>query len=280
MSSLSVPVICMLASGFFYINEPVIDMRETPSNESKVVSQAVFSEKISMQETSGDWLNILTSDGYSGWIFCDCLANRSEPYKGTLETSRLKAHIYGVKDTEYGPIKSVPFGSKLKVLDDTDPRWLKIALPDDLEYYIQKGDVTLELKLKDKSELILFSQKFLGLPYTWGGRSSFGYDCSGFVQMLYSRLGIDLQRDARQQILDERFNKIPIEHLQPGDLVFFGKSEKVINHVGLYIGENQFIHASSRENKPWIRISHLSDFEWSGHESAYYPFRTARQLSR
>lgn len=277
MGSLLTSAFCILASGFFYINEPVIDMRESPSVDSKVVSQALFSEEVCLQEMCGEWSCIHTPDGYSGWILSECLTNLAEPYETHLKTSRLMTHLYGVKDTEWGPIKSLPYGSKLKLLDSTDSRWLKIALPDGLECYVQRGDVAEEPILLYKYELPHFSQKFLGLPYTWGGRSSFGYDCSGFIQMLYSQIGVNLQRDSKQQILDSRFRSIAIEELGPGDLIFFGKSAQKIMHVGMYIGDDQFIHASSRENKPWIRISRLSDFEWSGVPNAYYPYRTARQ---
>lgn len=278
MGSLITSAICIVASSLFYINEPVLDMREAPSNASKVVSQAVFAEEVTIQETTSDWSFINTPDGYSGWILSKFLTNPPTSYDADVKTSRLKSHVYGVKDTEWGPIKSLPYDSKLKVLDSTDARWLKVALPDGLECYVQKGDVTVDSTLLHKHELPQFSQKFLGLPYTWGGRSSLGYDCSGFVQMLYSQIGIKLQRDAKQQILDSRFQSIEIDDLEMGDLIFFGKSAQRTMHVGMYIGNKQFIHATARENKPWIRISNLSDFEWSGHGDAYYPYRTARHL--
>jgi len=269
---------CVLASGFFYVNEPVIDMREEPSSASKVASQTIFSENVKVQEESDDWSCIITPDGYSGWVLSKSLINLSQPYHSSITTARLRAHVYGIMDTEYGHIKSLPYGTKLKSLDSTNSRWIKIALPDGLECYIQKGDVANETPLLSKEDLIPFSQKFLGLPYTWGGRSSFGYDCSGFVQMLYSHMGIHLQRDARQQILDSRFRVIDLSELEPGDLIFFGRSPQKITHVGMAIGEGQFIHAAAQENQPWIRISNLSDFEWSGNEKALYPYRTARQL--
>jgi cell wall-associated NlpC family hydrolase len=268
----------ILAASFFYVNEPIVDMKENPMHDSKVVSQTFFSEKVDVEKANGDWSFIITPDGYSGWVWSKSLVNLPVPYNTTLKTSRLAAHIYGVKDTEYGPIKTVPYCSQLQALDTTDPRWLKIALPDGRESYIQKGDVAVEAELSNKKELVEFSQKFLGLPYTWGGRSSFGYDCSGFIQMLYKQIGVNLERDSKQQILDSRLKMIAIDELKPGDLVFFGKSEQRIMHVGMYIGEGQFIQSTARENKPWIRISNLSDFEWSGHSDAYYPYRTARQL--
>lgn len=267
-----------LETNLFYIHQPVIEMREQPTYESKVISQAIFAEKIVVKKRLEDWTYIVTSDHYSGWVPASSFIELSEPYEVSLKISRLKAHIYKVKDIEYGPLITLPYGSELQILEDMDSRWLKIALVDGREGYIQKGDVAPEPELHHKEELIEFSKKFLGLPYTWGGRSSFGYDCSGFIQMLYSQIGISLPRDSKQQVLDPRFQTISFDQLELGDLIFFGKSKEKIMHVGIFEGKGKFIHATSRENQPWLRISHLSDFEWSAHGDAYYPYRTFCQL--
>lgn len=263
----------------FYIHEAVVNMRENPTTQAKVVSQAIFSEEVELKKQERDWSYITTSDGYPGWVPSHTFVTRDKPYTKSLKVSRLAAHIYELRDIEYGPVKTLPYGSYVQALDINDARWIKIALFENKEYYIQRGDVAFEQTLRDKNDLIAFSQRFLGLPYTWGGRSSFGYDCSGFIQMLYHELGIELYRDSKQQILDRRFHTIRLDHLEPGDLIFFGKSEQKIMHVGMFLNNNQFIHASSRENQPWIRTSLLSDFEWSGDSDAYYPYRLARQLS-
>lgn len=268
---------CLIGT-LFYINEPVVNMRESPTIQSKVVSQVILSEQIQLQKEIEDWALVVSSDDYSGWIQADSFVKLKNPYQVSLTVSRLAAHIYAVPDTEYGPIKTVPYGTQLEQLEVMDARWIKISLPNSQEYYIQKGDVSPEQQLKSKGDLVSFSPRFLGLPYTWGGRSSFGFDCSGFVQMLYNKIGIDLPRDSKQQILDPRFQTITLEALEPGDLIFFGKADKNIFHVGMYLRNGQFIHATARENQPWIRVSHLSDFEWSGHPQAYYPHRLARQI--
>jgi gamma-D-glutamyl-L-lysine dipeptidyl-peptidase len=266
----------------FYVNEPVINMKENPSNEAKIVSQAIFTENVTIQDQLKDWSFIQTADHYTGWILSKSLVYRIEPYQTNAHIARLNAHLYPIKDIEYGCIERFPYGlpyhSKLQVLDITDNRWVKIRLPDGFECFIQKGDLSFEHHKLQKNELVEFSHQFLNLPYIWGGRSSFGYDCSGFVQMLYCQMGINLPRDSKQQVLDSRFQSSEIEDLEPGDLIFFGKAINDIRHVGMYIGKGTFIHATSRENQPWIRISSLTDLEWSGRENVYYPYRSARQL--
>ena len=268
----------VLALGLFYTNQPVVEMREDASHETRVVSQTYFAEEVEIIGAKAPWIRISTEDGYAGWIELDKLTNRKTPYKTDLKTSRLKAHLYWVKDTEWGPALSVPYQTRLKMLDDQDPRWIQVQLPNDHICYIQRGDVEKEAALSNKSDLIEFSKKFLNLPYTWGGRSSFGYDCSGFVQMLYRQINISLKRDSKDQVNDERFREIAIEDLEPGDLIFFGKADKRITHVGMSIGDGQFIHSVVQENMPWIRISKLSDLQWSGSDKSTMPYRAARQL--
>jgi len=261
---------------WLYVNEPIVNMRELPSKDSKVVSQVVFGEEIALEKSVGEWAYIRSSDTYTGWILQSSYVELETPYISNISTSRLSSHLYAIEDTEFGPIKTLAYQTRLQAIGEGD-RWIELLLPDQTKAYIQKGDVSPEAKLYTKQDLCVFSQKFLGLPYTWGGRSSFGYDCSGFIQMLYQQISVHLPRDARQQILDPRFKEISVDHLKPGDLLFFGKCSEKIQHVGLYLGDQKFIHATSRENLPWIRISKLTDFEWSGHSDAYYPHRRLYQ---
>ena len=239
---------------------PRVVMREKPSQKTKVVSEALFGEDIVVLKTMDDWTNIQTPDGYTGWIrggFQKC-----GPYHPSCEVTRLSAHVYAEADTEFGPLFTLPFGAKLEVVDSSQ-RWLTIRLPDERVAFIQTGDVALEpFDLK----------KFLGIPYTWGGRCSFGFDCSGFVQMLYARLGIQLPRDACQQVA----LGYEVEVFIWGDLIFWGHSKTELKHVGMYLENGMFIHTSVRENRPYLRISSLNDAEWNGF--GFYSYRTAKRL--
>ncbi|MBI5085147.1 MAG: C40 family peptidase [Acidobacteria bacterium] len=110
--------------------------------------------------------------------------------------------------------------------------------------------------------MIELYKRFLGLPYTWGGTSSFGYDCSGFTQMLVRRGGVQMPRDAQPQADWEGQQKVEKSGLQSGDLLYFGASAKKITHTGFYIGNGEFIH-STTSDMPVIQISRLDDEKWT-----------------
>ncbi|WP_107687485.1 C40 family peptidase [Neisseria wadsworthii] len=93
-------------------------------------------------------------------------------------------------------------------------------------------------------ELILQSMDLVGTPYRWGGTTDTGFDCSGMIQYLYKNaLNVNIPRTSRQMAAASR--SINPKKLKSGDLVFFNTSGRGISHVGLYIGNNQFIHAPS-----------------------------------
>ena len=93
-------------------------------------------------------------------------------------------------------------------------------------------------------ELIMQSMDLVGTPYRWGGTTDAGFDCSGMIQYLYKNaLGVNLPRTSRDMAAASK--GISKSHLKAGDLVFFNTSGRGISHVGLYIGNDQFIHAPS-----------------------------------
>jgi cell wall-associated NlpC family hydrolase len=95
------------------------------------------------------------------------------------------------------------------------------------------------------STLLAKAKACIGVPYRWGGMSTKGFDCSGFVRFVFGSCGIDLDRTSRSQA--EQGDPIDLAKIQPGDLLFFSTQgmRKGISHVGIYLGEGQFIHAAS-----------------------------------
>jgi LysM repeat protein len=108
--------------------------------------------------------------------------------------------------------------------------------------------VLKELSMKER--LILFAKNLLNIPYRFGGSSLLGIDCSAYVQKVYSLIGINLPRSAREQFSEG--NPVDKEELSIGDLVFFRTYASFPSHVGIYLGNNLFIHASSRARKVTI----------------------------
>jgi hypothetical protein len=271
---------------FYHVQVPMAPMRQAPGIQSEVVSQAVFAEEVKILETDGDWVKIQTvDDSYSGWTKSDAVIGRERIYADCVcvtpivEVNRLAAHVYDRQSTLYGPIFTLPFESRLEALDpfeEPDSPWIAIRLPDETPAFIQRGDVTTDIHAILKDELAAFSKHFLNLPFTHGGRSSFGYDSAGFIQMLYKQIGSTLPRHVQKQFNWEGFEAVSINALEPGDLIFWGPSENNIQHVGMSLGHNQFIHTTPKENQPWVRISDLDAPLYKGVQE--WKFRAGKRL--
>ena len=95
---------------------------------------------------------------------------------------------------------------------------------------------------------------FLGTPYRWGGTTPKAFDCSGFTRYLYAKFGIKLPRPARQQY--KAGQVVKAGHWKPGDLLFFDMAKGYVSHVGMYIGNNKFVHAANPRRG--VRVDSLS----------------------
>jgi len=259
------------------ITSPAANMYSRPRADADVVSQAVFGANVGIVKRHGPWLRIRTADSYMGWVTAGSLSKR-KPYAAAppfVQVESLFANVYREADiTKHRPVITVPFEARLEVLPqrEEDARWLTVRLPSGRKAWIQRGDVTADPKPRPLAEVVEFSRRFLGLPYLWGGTSTFGYDCSGFTQMLYRRHGVELPRDASQQAAWSGLTQVARDQLRPGDLLYFGDTPDKITHTGMFIGNGAFIDATPWEH-PVVQIDRLDDPHWSP------LFITARRLS-
>lgn len=132
----------------------------------------------------------------------------------------------------------------IKVIQANYERKTDILIPEHKEAVEDLSTMSL------KERLILFAKKMLNIPYKFGGNSFLGIDCSAYVQKVYSIAGIELPRTAREQFNEGK--PVDKEELQVGDLVFFKTYATFPSHVGIYLGNNLFIHASSKSKKVTI----------------------------
>ena len=246
--------------------QPVVNMYASPSADTEVVSQARYGANVEVIEQKGQWARIRTADEYTGWILAAAM-RRGRPYavQGRVaEVQCLFAHLYRETDvTKHAPVLTVPFETKLEVVAEParPRRWLQVRLPDDRTAWVQRGDIAFDVKPLTIAQTLEFSKRFLGLPYTWGGTSSFGYDCSGLVQMLCRRRGVTVPRDARLQVAWSGMTPVARKDLAPGDMLYFG-SEKKITHTGYYLGDGKFINATTHVT-PTVRIDDLNEPYWT-----------------
>jgi len=252
--------------------QPVVNMFSKPSAEVDVVSQAILGTKVHVLQKEGEWAEIQTPDSYTGWVCLVAIrplaAGTDYAVEGrTLTTVSLRTHLYPVASvTRRAPVMTVPFETRLEVIEERpeeNGRWIGVRLPDGSSAWLQRGDVSFDLKTMEIRELVGLSKRFLGLPYTWGGTSSFGFDCSGFTQMLCRRGGVGIPRDAQPQAHWEGMTKVEKDNLQPGDLLYFGSSIEKVTHAGFYIGDGEFIHSTTNQH-PVLQISRLADEHWIG----------------
>ncbi len=128
--------------------------------------------------------------------------------------------------------------------------------------YVSADYMTCGASDSRAAQIVATAKQYLGVPYVWGGTSPKGFDCSGLIYYVYGQYGYSLQRRASLQYA---YNGTSVSkaNLQPGDLVFFSDDVDPIGHVGMYIGNGQFIHASS--GKGCVTISDLSGYYYAQH---------------
>jgi hypothetical protein len=246
---------------------PVVNMFSKATDDSDVVSQAVYGANVAVLEQKDGWAHIRTFDDYTGWSPLSAL-RAGQPYatRGRVaEVQSLFAHIYRESNvTKHAPVITVPFETRLEVIAEPpdNARWIEVRLPDDRSGWLQTGDVAFDVKPLSIPEMLELSKRFLGLPYTWGGTSSFGYDCSGFAQMLCRRRGVNMPRDAQPQADWSGVARVARKDLAPGDLLYFGNSDKHITHTGIYLGDGKFINATTAQT-PMVRIDDLNEPRWT-----------------
>ena len=230
----------------------IIPVRAEASHKSEMVTQVLFGELYHIIEKENFWFKIkLLFDGYEGWIDiiqANLIGEQEFIRLAGAETSITVDLVQLLLNETTRSMIPLVMGSSLPAFDD-----LRIRAGFNVYYYecfvsgslLNATNISHRTSIDIRQQLIEYAILYMNAPYLWGGRSPFGIDCSGFVQMVYKLQGLKLLRDASQQAAQGEIISLLAE-AESGDLAFFDDVDGNITHVGMLIDSHRIIHCSGQ----------------------------------
>jgi uncharacterized protein YgiM (DUF1202 family) len=210
--------------GYGIINGNNVKVRSGPSTGYPILTSAYKGDKAYIIGINSQWFKVIFGD-HIGYIRSDYVDLSEIPYENQ-DSSKSPLFFRGGVSTGIKPSVEALNGS-------TGPSMA--------------------------SKIVSTAKKYIGVPYKWGGTTTKGFDCSGYVQYVYNENGISIPRTSSSQYY-ELTRKVSKSNLQAGDLVFFNTSGKGVSHVGIYIGDGKFIHSGTTNG---VVIAELFGAYWS-----------------
>ena len=267
--------------GIVYVS--VTNMRRHPRHSAELVNQVLLGSVLKLYKKEGSHYFAQSKDRYLGWVSGASMVevDSIDAYKWKNSEQVVFTSNYGIMYEKSNPnsnivVDLVP-GASIKKIGQSG-NWIKSETPDGRVGFINKKMIidknVFNKIIPERSQIINTAIAFLGVPYLWGGTSTKGFDCSGFVQNAFFMNKFDLPRDANQMVKEgvEIKPNEDFSNLLPGDLLFFGPSEERITHVAIYLKNQNFIHSDG-----WV---HINSFDKNNPKYNDYRFRTFRKVRR
>ena len=262
-----------------YINGDYVRFRSGPSTGDTILGTYNRGKQISVTGTAGTWTAAVI-DGMSGYVFsqyvsaADPTAAPAPTIDTTVAVSNDPGYINGnnvrlrtAPSTSAAIIAELNSGTPV-IITGTSGDWTAVIINDATGYiyspYVSRGTIAVTPSQTAPApasgvgaQAAQLALSFVGYNYKWGGTSpSTGFDCSGLVYYVYKQYGYTLPRVANDQA--SYGLAVPLEAIQPGDILCFYSGSNYVGHVGIYIGDNKFVHAST--STTGVIISELTGY--------------------
>ena len=267
----------------FAINHcTVTPVRQEPSEGSEQLTQLLFGEVCEVLDRLPRWTKVRsTLDGQEGWVDFKMLspASNLSPLTSNLDAVVL-APMAAATPMDGGADLLLTLGTRLPNYSHGTFEVLGkqyLINPSSVNTVLSTASIASDLPSTganadlQRSDLATIAQSLLNAPYLWGGKNLMGMDCSGFTQVVYAAMGVNLLRNAREQMTQGEL-VASLAEAQPGDLAFFDHADRDpkatnISHVGLLLSSTEIIHCSGCVHIDAINEQgiHLSNGELTHH---------------
>jgi cell wall-associated NlpC family hydrolase len=223
----------MAEAQIYEVAEPTAPLRQAPSPEAPLDTEALKGERVTVFEIEEGWARgKLEADGYEGFLPANALRAPGAP--PTHKVAALRTLVFPGPSIKLPPLEALPLGSRLAVARIEDP----FAITASGGYVPARHLVAID---ETESDFVAVAERFLGAPYLWGGKTSLGLDCSGLVQVALTACGISCPRDSHMQekaLGQER--SADLSQLRRGDLLFWHRHVAIVRDAASLVHANAF----------------------------------------
>lgn len=275
---------------FAIVRLSVANIRSQPAHSAELATQALLGTVLKVYKKEDYWYLVQTPDNYLAWVDASGIqrGDKEMADKWIDADKIIFTADYGFANAAPKPdverVSDLVAGDLLLLLGQ-ETGYYQVGFPDGRSAYIPMESAQpfaewLAVTKPDAAKIIRDARRYIGLPYLWGGTSGKNFDCSGFTKTVYFLNGVILARDASQQVYTGQAvdTNNGFDLLEPADLLFFGKAatdstRERITHVGLYLGDTEFIHASGL-----VKINSLDPARANFNQHRYDTYIRARRV--